>query len=349
MPETLTQMTKRYELSQVGAVFPSEPGHKTLEAFALRMALELAINRDESGKSNQPQRKMVVVNGGEPISGKTRFRRILREILTNFSDINLKDLRDRRTRSETVLWENHGLFRAMSKDPGAIPGIEHLTSANGYLAVALRQAFWRSNVVFLEAPLITAAPIGEGWVGELRGSEIVKQLVKREGEIFADFPDFDLWLNWMVGGRDLRMSMAYYRELMKQARTLKEMQQAAARYGKSPNSMGRPYPVSLPQGKKEQRQGATLIQTRNIEGIVNKVIGHVNETGGLNLPPNVSLDPTGSTRPLAVARLMSYFNQEIGISPDRTFIGFNNPSLEELGVDPLVVEEDKMRLERSPR
>lgn len=337
---TLSQLVRGAGLMQISTATPGF-GYSTLGGFTMWAAAELGKNMLERVQGKIPQKKMIIVFGGEPLSGKTWIRSLVDYVLDRYVTVNLSGLGSKMTKIERVTWENNGLFKAMPQDPGAVPTPATLRLANEFLGDAFEQTFWRSNVAIMEAPLITGVPLDQGWIGQPRGSELVRQMVRRKGRFdLEEKYRYDTWLVMIRGGPDFRTSMGYYRELMKRAENLAEMRAVAARYGKSPR-----YPYNIYQGRSEQRQGATLEQVRNIEEVVNDLIRRLIRLGKLNLPEDIDLSPDHLHRVRAVDELTRYFCQQIGIPPTRLFIGANEPTLSELGVDPRVIREDKQMLE----
>ncbi len=342
------------EMSKVKRFQDSTYGHSNLGSLAWQFANDLSRDADNFRKDIDLMTKKVYILDGEPVSGKTHFRKRTEHFFARWVDnlvigsqkdpVPIKNIKIR-----SVSWERDGEDRAIDKrliQPDSSRGIftpQELRYANMELEEAMKEAINESHIIILEVPGITAyrelLPDSNGvayrWRGRQLGAQMLYKLCQH-AEAFEQLPGYEVYMAGLIGGMDLRRSVLngvgsqrldsdYLTTMLAMARDNQERAILRNVFGPTPDSDG------------ARRDAVRLIEAQ-VNGIIFKQwdegrladVGLPREDYTANMFKRLMEDnPLFRIRSLG-RHIEAMFKRDFNLSSDKVFIGYNNPTVGEI-------------------
>lgn len=292
--------------------------------------------------SEDQVKRNVLIYCGPPGSGKSRWRRTG----DRFLQLSLEDVYfDTLKTINAISWEKEGEDAARAANliftPSYKPFTEQeLKASNHKLTEATLTSVQNSWITTIEVPATTAVNVDGLWIGRRIGSELLHQLQNR------DYPfnqlDYNLHVVGFFGGPLLRLIRVYGREAVRYANSLEEAKKVAPLYG-----------IDTPKNYIEWeklKEGASVEQIEKIEQEIIRAYSFLDRRKLISpIPFPLFKRAAGEIEVILkkgelldiykswkhIAPIMEYIFDNFNMTPlENLFIGYNNPSLKELGIKP---------------
>ncbi len=323
-----------------------------LRSFVMQYNIDLMsqIGVMVKGASLEDMEPQVLVVVGPPGVGKTRTLKIINNFVNGTVNRFTGAAEDIRRRS--LNWEEDGEGVARTKGLILTPPDEpyeanELQSANDVLEERMIEALETAEAITLELPAAAAVRVKGKWIGRKIGSDLLYDLTRRSGNFKRVSRPYKTKAVGMVGGPLLRYLLVNYRDFNRRAQSLEEAQLNAFTFGQP-----------LPRTEEEWREsitGASEEQVRTIEWTMDSLAMRLQDRKLEQIKPRNSNQPLAT---LLQAETVAYstnlrtairmglnfrafaqgkvlrrlFYENLKMDASQTFIGFNNPSLEDLGI-----------------